>query len=314
MARTDLSAFDGVEDALPAYEESFQFENCAEITGIEFHAGEPALDGCWINLLARFSTHGAPDGKKWEIWPQEAIVRLGRQRDSLQTFVGAFRAPQGHAIRPAFHTHKSDSTQVSFRRLLSPIEMAAIEEWRDGADLKVQVNITGFGRRGGQVTWSYFRQHDEIIPRSKWIDTLGTAKFIDKVHLAVAVTADKRIKEGAKYLRDAINHHARGDYSNVAQTCRKAVEEIGLAGFGAKPPAEVKKFLKHQDPTTYSLEERAAIVQTAALLYLHSGVHAGEEERRWRRTDAELALALAAALLQVAPARLATTDAIVTTE
>jgi len=46
----------------------------------------------------------------------------------------------------------------------------------------------------------------------------------------------------------------------------------------------------------------------AGLLFLHSGAHAGEEERRWRREDAELALALAGALLQVAPSRLANAE------
>lgn len=309
VSKKTPASFANLPGPFGAYEEPLVFEQAADITGIEFHAGETALEGYWLNLNVHFATHGAPEGKKWEIWPQEANVRIvSNTGGSPQVNLGAFRAPLTHSIRPAFHAHKSDSTMVPFMRRFSELEITAIEEWRAGQDLKLQVNIAGFGKQGPQTTWSYFRQHDTTVPRSKWMDMLAGVRFQDKVHVAVSARGDRRTEEGAKYLRTAIDHHARADYSNVAQTCRKAIEEIGTAGFGRKPPKEVKDFMLHQDPRKYTLEDRAAIVKMAAVLLMHAGAHAGEDERRWQRADAELALAMTAGLLRVAPSRLSTAE------
>jgi len=52
------------------------------------------------------------------------------------------------------------------------------------------------------------------------------------------------------HLRAAIEHHAHGDYSDVAQTCRKAIEAIGQTGFGRKAPKEVAEFLRVKSPNS----------------------------------------------------------------
>lgn len=295
-----------VSTAGPGYpDEHFSFDEAAEVTGVKFHHGGPALHGIYLSLNVKFSTHGAPDGKKWEIWPHEASVRLGRSTDRASLYLGAFRpALSYHQIRPSMTPFKSDTTDVSFQRRLTPVEIAAIENWRDDRDLQVSVNVAGFGRRGLTVTWSNFREYTGNIPRSEWFDMLATARLLDTVQLAVPEQGDARLKDGVMHLRAAIEHHARGDYSDVAQTCRKAIETLGRTGFGKKAPKEVAQFLRGQEPKEYSLEDRAAIVQVAAMLLVHSGAHAGEEEKKWRRADAELALALTAGLLRVAPLRL----------
>lgn len=288
-----------------AHEPSFLFEQAADITGVAFLGGEDALDGVWLNLTVRFATHIAPEGKRWEIWPQEAQVRLMKGADgSRQVALGAFRAPLGHSIRPSYNVTKSDTSEVIFRRRFTPLEMTMIERWRDHENLNLKVIVSGFGKRGSESIWGYFREHDATIPRSQWTDTLGRIQYLDHVHLAVSASGNRRIEEGSKYLRDAITHHTRSEYAVVAQTCRKALEEIGTAGFGKKSPKEVKDFFHHQDPRLYDLEERTAIMRMAAMLLVHSGAHAGEDERRWTRADAELALAVTAALLQVVPTRL----------
>jgi hypothetical protein len=286
-------------------DENFGFNEAAEVTGVKFHHGGPALHGLYLALEVKFSTNGAPEGRKWEIWPHEAIVRLGRIKDGQWIHLGAFRPPLSYQIRPAMTLYKSDTSNVSFQRRFTPVEIAAIEEWRDDRDLKVQVNVAGFGKRGLTVTWDNFREYTGNIPRSEWFDMLASARLLDMVHLVVPAQEDARLKDGVMHLRAAIEHHAHGDYSDVAQTCRKAIEAIGQTGFGRKAPKEVAEFLRGQEPKQYSLEERAAIVQVAAMLLVHSGSHAGEEEKKWRRADADLALALTAGLLRVAPSRLA---------
>jgi hypothetical protein len=188
--------------------------------------------------------------------------------------------------------------------------MAAIEKWRDGRDLSVSVNVSGFGSRGTFVTWRYFDEFNGKIPRSEWSDMLAAARFLDHVHLAVPATGDRRLSEGTKYLREALDQHVRGDYASVAQTCRKAVEEIGTAGFGQRTPKEVTEFWgNRQQREQYPLGDRIGIVLQAAKQLLHASAHAGPAERDWQRADADLALAITAALLQVAPSRLTNTEA-----
>jgi hypothetical protein len=299
----------GGPDGATTLDQPFQFRESAEVTSVSFHAGEPALaGGIWLYLNVKFSTHGVPAGPKWEIWPHEAQVRLSRDTHGSSILLGAFRAPLSQSIRPAFSPNKSEVGEVSFLRCFSPAEISAIEKWRDGRDFMVRVNVVGAGKRGTFLTWSYFNEYNGSIPRSVWHDMLVGARFEEHVHLAIPATGDARVKEGLNYLRAALDHHARGSYSDVAQTCRKAIEEIGKAGFGRKAPQDVKALFLHQDPKKYTLEERAAIILTAATLLVHSGSHAGEEERDWRRADAELALATTAALLQVAPSRLTNTE------
>src|SRR5437867_2598539 len=71
-------------------EVSFQFEEAADIAGVDFQAGEPALDGSWLALAVNFARHGAIEGKKWQIWPREAYVRIIRATNN-PVYVGTFR-------------------------------------------------------------------------------------------------------------------------------------------------------------------------------------------------------------------------------
>jgi len=257
------------------------------------------------------ATHGARDGRKWEVWPHEARVYLGANSGNSRIFLGEFRSVSlSNSIGPAYDPYKPDSRDVAFSRCVSPVEVAAIEKWRDGRDLSVTVNVDGFGSRGTFVTWRYFDEFNGRIPRSEWSDMLAAAHFLDSVHLAVPATGDRRVSEGTKYLREALGQHVRGDYASVAQTCRKAVEEIGTAGFGQRTPKEVAEFWgNRQEREKYTIGDRTAIILQAAKLLLHAGAHAGPEERNWQRADADLALAITAALLQVAPSRLPNTEA-----
>ncbi len=288
-----------------AYVQPFTFENAADVTGIAFHVdGEPVPDGVPLLLTVQFSVHQLPDGRAWRIWGHEASVRLIRGNQRLH--LGDFRGHLAQSLTPP-HAPKSQPSSLTFARRFSSAELASIEQWRDGHDLGVHVQVTGVGKRAGDgedLTWSYFREFEQTIPRSKWIDTMTAARRFEEVHLTVTPGTDHRVERALEYLRTGTKAAARTDYPEVGQACRKALEEIDVAGFGRKAPKEVRDFFHHQDPKLYTLEERAAIVRLAAKLYLHSAAHAGDDERAWRAPDADLALALTAAILRVAPQRL----------
>jgi hypothetical protein len=287
-------------------EPSFYFKDAANITSVDFHQGERALDGRWINLFVNFATHSSPDGESWKIWPHEAIVYLVNSTRDDRVPLGTFRTYLTMSISPNGATaHKSGTASVQFQRLFTPLEIAALEEWRDGRDLGIKVMIYGFGKKGGVTTWDYFDEHPTTVPRSKWLDMLAQAQLQEKVLVAVPVPADDRLRQAAAYLRSAIGHHARGEYAAAAQTCRKALEEIGTAGFGRRAPKEVRDFVHQQDAKQYSLDDRVAVIMMAAKMFYNAAAHAGDEERQWSRADVDLAMALTAALMRVAPTRLA---------
>lgn len=293
-------------DAQEAYEAPFQFDQAADISNARFVGGEAALDGCWLDLLVTFATHFADTNKKWEIWTQEAQVRLVRGGDqSRQLPLGAFRAALSHSIRPSYHSHKSDQTQVIFRRQFTPMEMTAIEKWRGKEDLHFRISVFGFGKRGTESTWGYFREHAGHMPWSQWRETLARVHYLDQVHLAISAAGDPRVSVGVFHLKEAQEHNIRGDWASVGQSCRKAIEEIGKAGFAKRAPKGVEDFIGDMNTRIkLTLEDRAAIVKLAAHLYVHPAAHGGQEGRRWASEDADLALALTAALLQLAPLRL----------
>jgi hypothetical protein len=283
---------------------SFYFKDAADIVAVDFHQGEAGLEGRWLNLFVNFATHGSPDGTDWQIWPHEATVRLSKA-GRPEVPLGTFKTYLSESMRPTGQAHKSGTSSISFRRLFTPQEVAAIEEWRDGRDLEIKTMIYGYGQKGGVTTWDYFNDHKTTVPRSKWIDMLAQAQLQEKVLVAVPIVGEDRLKGAGGYLRSAIEQHARGEYSAAGHTCRKALEEIGTAGFGLKAPKNVRDFVHHTEAKRYSLEERVAILMMAAKMLYNSASHAGEEERDWRRIDADLAMAVTAALLRSAPLRLA---------
>lgn len=289
--------------------EHFIFSDAATIVGIKFRQDEQPLDGVRLCLSVDFSTHGVPDKQKWEIWPYIARVRLEGSHGRPGLTLGEFHSSFWHSITPSSDPYKPQTRDVPFVRCFSAVEMTKIEKWREGNDLKVIVNVNGLGHRGTFLTWSYFSEFSKTIARSEWSDLLAAAHVLDDVHLAIPVRDDLRVAEGVKHLRTALAQHVRGDYSGVAQACRKAIDELGIAGFSARPPREVAQFIGNRtEREEYTLEDRTAVVLSAAHMLLHSGSHGGPEERRWQRGDADLVLALTAALLQVAPDRLRNTE------
>jgi hypothetical protein len=67
----------------------------------------------------------------------------------------------------------------------------------------------------------------------------------------------------------------------------------------------VRDFVHQQDAKQYSLDDRVAVIMMAAKMFNNAAAHAGDEERQWSRADVDLAMALTAALMRVAPPRLA---------
>jgi hypothetical protein len=292
---------------------NFGSTEVAEVESVSLDKGEPMEGAFQIRVAVTFATYGAPEGVNWKIWPNEVNVWLAKSWPDRRFWAcfrgaGAYLGPssnlQGKPLKMTLH----------FTHEFSAAELAALEEWRDGSDLKMKVLVRGFGtlnaetkpeQKTTQTKQDQFRELDTEIPRSRWVDLLAELKFREAVHVHVPIDLEARIVASAEKLREALDHHARGDYQGVAQTCRKALEALGQAGFGRRAPRDIENWLgTRQEREMLSLEDRTAVIEMAARLLCHSGSHAGEEELRWRRFDADLLLAITAGLLHSAPHRL----------
>jgi hypothetical protein len=96
--------------------------------------------------------------------------------------------------------------------------------------------------------------------------------------------------------------HARNDgsYAEAMRRCRIALDELKTAGFAGKSPADVARFLQDK-AGTMSQHERLSALRLALQLFLSPTHHANAPEDHYTREDAELAIAMTAALLRLAP-------------
>jgi hypothetical protein len=84
--------------------------------------------------------------------------------------------------------------------------------------------------------------------------------------------------------------------------CRLALDELENAGFGGKAPHDVVHFLAER-ARTLSGSERFSALKVALQVFLSPAHHANAPDEHYSREDAELAIAMTAALLRLAPSR-----------
>jgi hypothetical protein len=80
------------------------------------------------------------------------------------------------------------------------------------------------------------------------------------------------------------------------------LDELRHAGFGGKAPKAVAAFLKEK-AGTLTQSERYSALKLALELYLSPAHHANAPEEHYTREDADLAVAMTAALLRIAATR-----------
>jgi len=99
---------------------------------------------------------------------------------------------------------------------------------------------------------------------------------------------------------NAVNARNDGRYRNTVQECRIALDAIRTAGFGGRAPDEVAQFLQ-KNARNLSQAERFSALQIAMQLFLSPAHHDGVPDEEFSREDADLAIAMTAALLRLAP-------------
>lgn len=128
----------------------------------------------------------------------------------------------------------------------------------------------------------------------RYCDTLVT-------ELRLPTSGPESTARDRQRLAQAVIARNDGGYAEAMRRCRIALDELKSSGFGGKGPTEVARFLQDK-AGTMSQSERLSALQLALQLFLSPTHHANAPEEHYTREDAELAIAMTAALLRLAPA------------
>ena len=194
--------------------------------------------------------------------------------------------------------HHPDRTTPTLSLPLQPGQLAAIEELRDGGDLRFDLEVmgTGSGPTGAGPVHDVLRCH---VPRSGWIEKLRAAKARDILLLEVPLPFPEpsdRWTKVTEELRRAEGRLRDGDYPGCVAACRVAVDELGCEAYGrAGWDKPILKALS-SGSREMSKSERGGAMLAALRHYTHQAHHGRSEggETEYSQADARHVLALTA--------------------
>jgi hypothetical protein len=210
-------------------------------------------------------------------------------------------------LLPSSH---SSTFGIRFTLSLSTAALAALEEFRNGGSLELRANLVahplavyrdsssapGIDVRPTATDYSF------AVPKEHWLAVLRDLGFCQSVvlELSLPVAGPSTMTEGRARLMQAVNARNDGSYAETMRRCRIALDELKKVGFGGKAPTDIAKFLQEK-AGSLTQGERFSALQLALQLFLAPAHHANAPEEYYTRDDAELAIAMTAAILRLAP-------------
>ena len=263
----------------------------AQIQGVTLH---PVVGAYELRFGLLITASAAPDDEHYRALIDGARVGIGTdggQRDDL----GFARPDRRLEILTRAHL---DRTTPALSLPLQPGQLAAIEELRDGGDLRFDLEVTGTGSgpTGVGPVHDVLRCH---VPRSGWIEELRTATACDILLLEVPLPFPEpsdRWRRVSEELRRAEGQLRDGDYLGCVSACRAVVEELGCEAYGGvrwdRPFLEALSSGRRE----MSKSEREGAMLAALRHYTHQAHHGRSAggETDYSRADARHVLALAA--------------------
>lgn len=249
-------------------------------------------------------------------WPcaEKGLVSLIPQPTEVTAHTKGGELNLGFAIpAPAsVLTPGSDSSTASLRFTLplSVPALAALETARDGGDLELVVALVahpllvsqyaeyapGIDIQPTSVNYSF------KVPKEQWIAVLKNVGYCDT--LVAELRLPPATSDAGVHLARAIAARNEGRYSDAIAACRVAVER--LEGAPKEGSGDVERIVKAKR-ADLSERDRFILLRTASQIFA-SPVHHGATHHQ--REDAELAIAMAAALLRLAPRWSADSEAV----
>jgi hypothetical protein len=247
------------------------------------------------------------DESVFQLW---ADVRVQGQ-DGVQWSIGRATIPDPIFFGPSFTNSFAPAHYDPWTRAIDRLtldldhrQLEEIEQRRQGGSLTFTFLIGGTVQRGGRIGLLYASNHQLTydVSESEWIRLLGQLNYGTYVTVEVPLISPSgltgEVQQAARALEQARDAFLRGDYEEAVADCRPGIEALNDADKG--------NFSLRPWDRTASKDERFYWVQRALLSVVHVAHHPNDPalaateggRSRWTRADAEVAIAVLAALIQ----------------
>jgi hypothetical protein len=210
-------------------------------------------------------------------------------------------------ISPPSH---SSTGSVRFTLSFSTSALAALETARDGGPIELVMNLVAHpftitqhqGYALGLDIHPTVDTYTFKVPKEQWLAVLKSVGYCDTLltELRLPSSGPDATAQGRQRLAMAVQARNDGSYAEAMRRCRIALDELKTAGFASKAPPEIARFLQDK-AGTMSQAERFSALRLALQLFLAPTHHANAPEENYTREEAELAIAMTAVLLRLAP-------------
>jgi hypothetical protein len=231
--------------------------------------------------------------------PQPAAVIAHAKKGSLK--LGYAVVTQNHALTPS---KNSSSEKAQFSVHLSNSALTEFESLRDGRNFELELALDALAViSNSEEPVSLTRDtYPFPISHEDWANVLQQVGYCETLvtELRIPTSGPDSTASGRKRLGAAVAARNNGSYAEAMRICRISLDELKQAGFAGKAPQDIAEFLQ-QNAGTMSQAERFAALQVALKLFLSPASHANAPDEEYSREDAELAIAMVAAMLRLAP-------------
>jgi hypothetical protein len=274
-------------------------------------SGASAAGGAHVYIDVAFGVAEWPWEEKGPVSlvPQPCEVTARLQRGEVRL---GFAVPAPTAVlSPLSH---STTTSIRFTLPLTTPALVALEVARDGGTIEFSLTLVAHAavlalaqdqnqsHAPGVETPATTTTFAFRIPKEQWLAVLKSVDFCDTliIELRLPSTGPENTAKGRRRLVQGVAARNDGSYAEAMRGCRIALDELKNAGFGGKASSDVATFFQGR-AGTMSQAERFSALQLALKLFLSPAHHATAPDEHYTREDAELAIAMTAALVRLAP-------------
>ena len=192
--------------------------------------------------------------------------------DNQQRMIGTGIPDQAQPIRLTQYTNEAT---ISFRLLLSPTQIEAIETLRNGGDLNFSIWLLGNVFQDGNSS-NIQQQGTFTVGQQEWVEALNRMQYCRSFLYELTLPYEDDTEEPAFALVQRAQHHLlRGHYDECVGECRKLLEAYPLNDADQKVLKSVREKLMGDRTTRESMDvpERMLALRDALTNATHLAHH-----------------------------------------
>lgn len=262
----------------------------ADVRSVSLH-GLPGIGGYTLSIILDLSIHPP----KTDVWLNNISIRID-WGDKSQRMIGNATPEESQPIR--ISQYDKDKT-ISFKLLLMPNQIEAIESLRNGGDFSVTIWFT-CNVIHNEATSNIQQQGVFIIPQKEWIDALERMGYRSTFlfELPIPFIGDNKIP-ASQIIQKAQAHLLRGHYDDCVGECRKLLEAYALSEADQKLLKAARDKYKGNQTTRESMDihERMLVAREALTHATHPAHHHSNDD--YSRDQARAILGSAISILSI---------------